>query len=173
MDCAPLNIEELLKKICGLVIDKMEQSGQKFTVLIGKGMPLDYLGDELRISQVIANILSNAMKFTPEGGQISLSVDEVEKLGEQSVLRFSISDTGSGISPEDLPHIWERFYKSDKSRQRTTGQISIGLGLPIAKEILDRHCATVEINSELGIGTTFKITFPDNCSDPLGNKTKI
>ncbi len=125
-------------------------------------------GNGDRLTQLFLILLDNALKFTPTGGTIRIRLENLP-IGQL----LSISDTGSGISPEDLPHIWERFYKSDKSRQRTTGQISIGLGLPIAKEILDRHCATVEINSELGIGTTFKITFPDNCSDPLGNKTKI
>ena len=153
LDCAPLNIEELLKKICGLVIDKMEQSGQKFTVLIGKGMPLDYLGDELRISQVIANILSNAMKFTPEGGQISLSVDEVEKLGEQSVLRFSISDTGIGMSPEQTSRLFNAFEQADGSITKRFG--GTGLGLAISKNIVGKMDGKIWVNSELGKGSTF------------------
>ena len=153
LDCAPLNIEELLKKICGLVIDKMEQSGQKFTVLIGKGMPLDYLGDELRISQVIANILSNAMKFTPEGGQISLSVDEVEKLGEQSVLRFSISDTGIGMTPEQTKRLFNAFEQADGSITKRFG--GTGLGLAISKNIVGKMDGKIWVNSELGKGSTF------------------
>lgn len=124
-------------------------------------------GNGDRLTQLFLILLDNALKFTPTDGTIRI---QLENLPVGQLL--SISDTGSGISPEDLPHIWERFFKSDKSRQRTAGQVSTGLGLPIAKEILDRHCASVEVESKLGVGTTFKIRFPYDCSDPLLNKTK-
>ena len=150
---APLNIEDLLKRICSLVIDKMEQNGQKLTVVIGKEMRLNYIGDELRISQVITNILSNAMKFTPEGGQISLFVDEVKRIGPQTVLRFSISDTGIGMAPEQTARLFKAFEQADGTITKRFG--GTGLGLAISKNIVEKMDGKIWVDSEPGKGSTF------------------
>ncbi|MBR0462988.1 MAG: HAMP domain-containing protein [Clostridia bacterium] len=103
-----------------------------------------------RAEQVLVILLDNAMKYTPEGGTISLAV---RREGDHALL--SVSDTGVGISPEDLPHVFDRFYKADKSH---TGQNGSGLGLSIAREILESLGEKISVQSELGKGTTFTFT---------------
>jgi signal transduction histidine kinase len=111
-------------------------------------------GDRDRLKQVFINLVANAIQYTPEGGEVFLSL---EKIGEQA--RIVIRDTGPGIPAEDLPHIFERFYRAEKSRTRreTAG---FGLGLSIANWIVERHGGRIEVNSEERKGTTFAIWLP-------------
>ena len=98
-------------------------------------------------------LLDNALKYTPDKGKIAV---ELTHSAQQVVL--TIADTGAGIPVEDLPLIWERFYKVDKAHTRENH--GTGLGLSIAKEIIDRHGAKVTVTSECNAGTTFVIQFP-------------
>lgn len=111
-------------------------------------------GDRDRLKQVFINLVANAIQYTPQGGEVFLSL---EKIGEQA--RIIIRDTGPGIPAEDLPHIFERFYRAEKSRTRreTAG---FGLGLSIANWIVERHGGRIEVNSEERKGTTFAIWLP-------------
>jgi len=111
-------------------------------------------GDRDRLKQVFINLVANAIQYTPQGGEVFLSL---EKIGEQA--RLICRDTGPGIPAEDLPHIFERFYRAEKSRTRreTTG---FGLGLSIANWIVERHGGRIEVNSQEGKGTTFAIWLP-------------
>ena len=111
-------------------------------------------GDRDRLKQVFINLVANAVQYTPQGGEIFLSL---ERIGEQA--RIICRDTGPGIPAEDLPHIFERFYRAEKSRTRkeTTG---FGLGLSIANWIVERHGGRIEVNSQEGKGTTFAIWLP-------------
>lgn len=111
-------------------------------------------GDRDRLKQVFINLVANAVQYTPQGGEVFLSL---EKIGEQA--RIICRDTGPGIPTEDLPHIFERFYRAEKSRTRreTTG---FGLGLSIANWIVERHGGRIEVNSQEGKGTTFAIWLP-------------
>ena len=111
-------------------------------------------GDRDRLKQVFINLVANAIQYTPQGGEVFLSLDTI---GEQA--RIICRDTGPGIPAEDLPHIFERFYRAEKSRTRreTTG---FGLGLSIANWIVERHGGRIEVNSQEGKGTTFAIWLP-------------
>jgi signal transduction histidine kinase len=111
-------------------------------------------GDRDRLKQVFINLVANAIQYTPQGGEVFLSL---EKIGEQA--RIICRDTGPGIPAEDLPHIFERFYRAEKSRTRgkTTG---FGLGLSIANWIVERHGGRIEVESKDGKGTTFAIWLP-------------
>ena len=111
-------------------------------------------GDRDRLKQVLINLISNAIKYTPQGGQVFLSM---EKLGEN--LRLIVRDTGQGIPAEDLPHIFERFYRAEKSRTRSKIG-GFGLGLSIAYWIVDHHGGRIEVDSAEGAGTTFAIYLP-------------
>jgi two-component system, OmpR family, sensor kinase len=111
-------------------------------------------GDRDRLKQVFINLVANAVQYTPQGGEVFLSL---QKIGAQA--RVICRDTGPGIPAEDLPHIFERFYRAEKSRTRreTTG---FGLGLSIANWIVERHGGRIEVNSQEGKGTTFAIWLP-------------
>jgi len=109
--------------------------------------------DPERISQVVRNLLDNAITHTPEGGEI-----EVKSLKSSEEAVTTVSDDGSGIPEEDLPYIFDRFYRVDKSRSRGTG--GTGLGLTIAKEIVESHGGTITAKSNEGKGSTFKFTLP-------------
>lgn len=119
---------------------------------IPDGLPMA-LADWSRISEVFDNLLSNAIKFSPDGGTITVRLREVE-----DGVRVEVSDTGIGISQENLPHIFDRFYQVDgSSRRRFRGA---GLGLAIVKRILEVHGGSVGVQSELGKGSTFSFTLP-------------
>lgn len=110
-------------------------------------------GDRAKLRQLLLNILDNAIRYTPRGGEISVSV---EAEGEMAVV--AISDTGIGIPPGDLPHIFERFYRVDKARSRSEG--GSGLGLAIAKHIAEIHGGRIEVESKQGTGSTFRVYLP-------------
>jgi heavy metal sensor kinase len=117
-------------------------------------------GDRDRIKQVFLNIIGNAVDFTPSGGQVSLSL---RRVGEQA--QVMVSDTGPGIPAEDLEHIFERFYRGEKSRTRAKGT-GFGLGLSIAYWIVRSHQGTIEVHSQDGKGTTFCIWLPMHQAEP-------
>lgn len=109
--------------------------------------------DPDRLTQILTNIINNAFKYTPKGKKITISViEKEEKVG------FQVKDEGIGISPEDLPHIFERFYRGDKSRDRKTG--GIGIGLSIVKALVEAHHGEIEIESNIDEGTNLKVYFP-------------
>ncbi len=114
---------------------------------------LDFMiiGDSDKLSQVMFNILSNAVKFSEAEGKISIRME-----GDKNHIRMSVKDTGIGISKKDLPFIFERLYRGDKSRNKIEGS---GIGLTISKQILIQHSATIEVDSKEGVGTTVMVTF--------------
>ena len=113
--------------------------------------------DPERIGQVLRNLLSNAITHTSAGGRITVDLKD-----EGHALRLSVADTGAGIPPEDLPYVFERFYRVDRSRVRATG--GAGLGLTIAKRLVEAHGGTIGVESELGKGSRFTLTLPKNAS---------
>jgi two-component system OmpR family sensor kinase len=111
-------------------------------------------GDRDRLKQVLLNLVGNALQYTPAGGQVTLAL---RKTGERAQL--VVTDTGPGISPQDLPHIFERFYRGEKSRKRSSST-GFGLGLSIAYWIIHNHGGTIEVTSQEGKGTTFCVWLP-------------
>ena len=108
-----------------------------------------------RLNQVLSNLISNALRHTPKGGTISLKTES--GVGEARSVRITVKDSGEGIASEDLPFIFDRFWRGDKSR---TGRVHSGLGLAIAKQIVLAHGGTIEAESDIGKGTTFTIELP-------------
>lgn len=114
------------------------------------------IGDRDRLKQVLINLGGNAIKFTPFGGQITLGLYKTDEYA-----RVVVSDTGPGIKPEDLPHIFERFYRGEKARTRPRSDSSgYGLGLSIAYWIVNNHGGRIEVDSKVGHGTTFAVWLP-------------
>ena len=115
--------------------------------------PAPVLGDAGRLSQIVSNLLENALRYTPEGGQVFLRVREER---ESAVLE--VADTGSGIAAEDLRHVFTRFWRGEKSRSRETG--GAGIGLAIVAELVHAHDGRIDVESKLDQGSTFRVTLP-------------
>lgn len=115
----------------------------------------DLLGEEKELQSAFSNLISNAIRYTPDGGQIQVTLVKNEK----NQIEFCVKDSGPGIAPEHLNRLTERFYRVDKSRSRETG--GTGLGLAIVKHIATRHQALLSISSNLGEGSSFKLIFPN------------
>ena len=118
-------------------------------------MPSDLIVDvdSERIGQVLRNLLANAIAFTPAHGRVEISAHPSDEW-----VQVSVADTGVGVAAEDLPFVFERFYRADKSRTRATG--GAGLGLAIAKQWVEAHGGKIQVESEPGRGTTFTFTLP-------------
>jgi signal transduction histidine kinase len=111
------------------------------------------LVDRARLSQILRNLVANAVTHTPEGGVVTLAA-----MAEAGFIRFEVRDTGEGIPPEHLPHVFDRFYRADAARARATG--GAGLGLAIVRHLVDAHGGEVSASSEPGRGTTISFTLP-------------
>lgn len=118
-----------------------------------RGGRSEIYADKDKISQVLVNLLSNALKYTPQGGKVTISVRE-----KKDMTQIVVKDNGQGIPKEDLPYIFERLYRADKSRNRLTG--GSGIGLTIARSIVAAHGGTIEVNSTEGQGTEFIVSLP-------------
>ncbi len=147
------SLSALLHKVADAMKFTAEDSGHELTVDAPDSLP-EIAGDRERIEQVVVNILSNAVKYTPSGGHIRLAACR----GEKNTVRITVQDDGIGIPAEDVPRLFERFYRVDKARSRAAG--GTGLGLAIAKEIVEKHGGHIELASEYGKGTTVHITLP-------------
>ena len=147
------SLSALLHKVADAMKFTAEDSGHALTVDAPDSLP-EITGDRERIEQVVVNILSNAVKYTPSGGHIRLAACR----GEKNTVRITVQDDGIGIPAEDVPRLFERFYRVDKARSRAAG--GTGLGLAIAKEIVEKHGGHIELASEYGKGTTVHITLP-------------
>jgi signal transduction histidine kinase len=112
-------------------------------------------GDQDRLKQVLVNLIGNAIKYTQSGGEVVISLGK-----EDSKARLSVSDNGPGIPPEDLPHIFERFYRGEKARTRGRDGKGFGLGLSIAYWIVRNHGGNIEVESVIDQGTTFQMWLP-------------
>ncbi|WP_054958325.1 HAMP domain-containing sensor histidine kinase [Paenibacillus dakarensis] len=136
------------------VLSVTEWSWRSKDLAIDMELPSLFIyGDQQMLHQVWMNLITNAVKFTDAGGTISVRVSR-----HDDICKVEISDTGMGISKSDLPHIFNRFYKADSSRNRK--ETSTGLGLSIVKKIVDLHQGHIEVKSEPGKGTTFFVTLP-------------
>ncbi|MBS4538882.1 HAMP domain-containing histidine kinase [Clostridium sp. D2Q-11] len=151
-----LNLEKLdFEKIVQEVNEGFEIEYLRKNITLVKNLEQNIyvLGDEYRLKQVIINLFSNGIKFTNNNGRIDI---EIFKENDYGV--FQISNTGEGISKEDLPYIFERLYRTDKSRNRDKG--GSGLGLSIVKELVNAHNGQVKVNSEIGKKTVFTVYIP-------------
>ncbi|HEX7981169.1 MAG TPA: HAMP domain-containing sensor histidine kinase [Gemmatimonadaceae bacterium] len=142
-------VEELERTFHVLAV----QRGVDFRVTVADGVPDEVQWDVDRINEVMGNLLANAFKFTPSGGHVELTVAPADHS-----LRIEVRDSGAGIPPDQLPHIFEKFYQADN--QRAASASGSGLGLAIAKEIVEAHHGSIRCDSALGKGTTFTLLLP-------------
>ena len=114
---------------------------------------MEITGDSERLAQVVTNLLVNAVQYNRPEGEVRVKLEN-----QAGLAVLAVSDTGPGISGEDLPHVFERFYRGDKSR--TTSNGNAGLGLAISKAIVEAHGGTIEVASQEQVGTTFTVRLP-------------
>ena len=127
--------------------------------------------DERRIRQVLINLLNNAVKFTPEGGTITLDVSHVATTAEISYLRFAVIDTGIGISAENIQKLFQPFIQIDSALNRQ--YVGTGLGLALVKRIVELHGGKVGLTSEVGVGSCFSVEIPFNKSNHVIGSPKL
>ncbi len=153
----PLDLR--LVELDTLLLEVMQQmrilAGEKVKLHLSEIDQVLVCGDRDRLKQVLVNLIGNAIEYTPSGGKVTVGLGKKER---QACL--TVSDTGPGIPEEDLPHIFERFYRGEKSRQRSRDGKGFGLGLSIAYWIVNNHNGRIEVSSKVGQGTTFCVWLP-------------
>ncbi len=148
------DLGQSLAHVCKLMTIQASERHHTINLDPGKNIPA-ITGDRERIEQVFINIISNAVKYTPDGGRIDIKAVASQSEGE---VRVYIRDNGIGIAEEDLSKLFERFYRVDKSRTSESG--GTGLGLSIAKEIVESHGGSITARSKVGVGTLMTVTLP-------------
>jgi two-component system sensor histidine kinase BaeS len=150
-DAQDVPVEDLFGRVLARHGRAAEQKSVQLVADVAPGAEI-VTGDPMRLEQALQNLAANALRHTPRGGRVTLNA----ALDDGSVT-ITIEDTGSGIPPEHLPHVFDRFYKVDPAR---TAQSGSGLGLSIVRAIVERHGGKVSASSVPGRGTTFRIKFP-------------
>jgi two-component system phosphate regulon sensor histidine kinase PhoR len=150
MRLEPVLLQNLVPETVARLTQKANANGITVTLDVPPDLP-PVNGDADRLVQVMVNLVDNAVKYTPSGGSVLVSVRE-----DGPSIRISVADTGLGIPQVDLTRIFERFYRVDKARSRATG--GTGLGLSIVKHIVEALGGTISVESEVGRGSTFTIT---------------
>ena len=149
-----LSMTELLEDVITSFSGRAEEAGIQLLIKASEqGEELTVEGDWHRLDQVIGNLVANATRYTPEGGQITLGA-----IREGDSILVAIQDSGEGIPEEDLPFVFDRFWKGDKSRSRSSG--GSGLGLAIARQLVTAHGGAISVESQEGEGTTFTVRLP-------------
>ena len=153
LDYKPVDLRALVEEVCKHAEILAEEKNIK--IIIAFLEPIEIKGDEVRLRQMVWNVLQNGIKYTQQGGELKISLQN-----EGDFALLTIQDTGIGIPEEDLPLIFNRFYRVDKARTRDEG--GSGLGLSICRQIAEAHKGKIEVESKLGIGTRFKIRLPNS-----------
>jgi signal transduction histidine kinase len=157
-----VDVAALLQSTATALATRARQHGVQLVLEIGPRLPMVY-ADPQRIGQVVRNLLSNALTYTPPGGTVRLCAH-----ADGPAVRIEVRDTGCGIRPEHLPNVFERFYRADPSRARSTG--GSGIGLALVKQFVEVHGGTVGVLSAPGQGSCFSFTLPrlDQAADGAG-----
>ncbi|GEM_PF-6067422 len=146
----PFNVRALIEELTGTLQPRTEHKG--LTIGLLADPDLHIVADRERLARALTNLIDNAVKFTPEGGQIVVTARKTA-----DCVAIEVSDTGDGIPAAELPRLFERFYRADKARRREGGT---GIGLPIVKSIVEAHNGVVDVHSEEGAGSRFRIKLP-------------
>jgi two-component system, OmpR family, sensor kinase len=151
LNCKPMDLRDMVEEVCKHA--EVLAGEKNISIIIAFLEFVKINGDEVRLRQMIWNILHNGIKYTKPGGELKVSLQDE---GEFALL--TIQDTGIGIPEKDLPSIFDRFYRVDKARSKDEG--GSGLGLSICKHITEAHKGTIEVESKIGVGSRFKIRLP-------------
>ena len=163
------SFRNMLEQINTMVMSQCAEKGLHYECRVIGGVSDYYIGDDMKLKQVLINILSNAIKFTDAPGNVTLTVERTAVFGDHSTVRFRISDTGIGMERAFIPKIFDAFTQEDSSRNNKYG--STGLGMAITKNIVELMNGTISVESEKGVGTEFTVIVTLNNSDQKGPVT--
>ena len=149
---APAAVSDVVEQAVQILRPQADAKGVTLAVDLPPDLPEVDI-DRERIGQVLRNLMNNALAHTPAGGEIGVSARR-----DGGFVSVAVRDTGEGISPDDLPHVFDRFYRADRSRARQTG--GYGLGLAIVRQLVVSHGGTITVESRVGQGSTFTFTAP-------------
>jgi signal transduction histidine kinase len=166
IDSAEFGFERAVQKAVNVITSRVQEKRQRFSVRLAKDIPRLLIGDEQRLIQVMTNLLSNAVKFTPNGGSITLDASLQKEDGEDCLVRVSVSDTGVGITAQQMPRLFTSFQQADSSISRKFG--GTGLGLAISKRIVELMGGQFHVSSRPGEGSTFSFFFRAKRVSPQG-----
>lgn len=164
---APLHLESTDLR---LLVGEVEETGELLAENSGVAIhvelpphPVSLEVDASRIRQLLINLVTNALKYTPRGGEVRIALADLPER-----VTLTVTDTGIGIAPGDLPHVFDRFYRADTARTRTGERPGAGLGLAICKWVAEAHGGTIEVHSRPGRGTTFAVRLPRPAATAAG-----
>ena len=155
-----------LEQVNTIISNQCRDKGLSYECLIKGRVDDHYIGDAMKLKQVMINLLGNAVKFTPKGGSVSFAIEEGARFEKMASLRLIVRDTGIGMRADYLPHIFEPFSQEDSSSTSRYG--STGLGMPITRSIVELMNGQIDVESEKGKGTTFTVTVTLGVSDRKG-----
>ncbi|MCL1835072.1 MAG: response regulator [Oscillospiraceae bacterium] len=148
--------ERMLQKVVNVVVFRVNEKNQKLSVKLDPKVPPRLIGDDQRLAQVITNLLSNAVKFTPDGGAITLQIENAGEADGKCIVKVDVADNGVGISHEQLTRLFTSFEQAESSTSRKFG--GTGLGLAISKQIVELMDGTITVESDIGKGSVFSFT---------------
>ena len=163
------SFRNMLEQINTMVTSQCEEKGLHYECRMTGGVSDYYIGDDMKLKQVLINILSNAIKFTDAPGSVILTVERTAVFEDHSTIKFCISDTGIGMDPEFIPKIFDTFTQEDSSRNSKYG--STGLGMAITKNIVELMNGTISVKSEKGAGSEFTVIITLNACNHQGPVT--
>ena len=149
IETSKVTVDSFMDEVATTLRPDVERHGQKLECRVAAGLPA-VCADRDRLLQVFSNLVGNAVKFTAAGGTVTVAAD-----AHHSRVRFSVSDTGSGITPENVPHLFDRFWQASRTDRR-----GMGLGLSIVKALVEAHGGHMAVASTPGHGTTFAFSVP-------------
>lgn len=154
-----VNVHDIIQRVIA-TLTPISELEQKNIILRNNSRITTILGDEDELIQIFHNIIENAIKYGALDTDVSIEISDVDRVAgiDGNVVSVSVTDQGGGIAAQDIPRLTERFYRADKSRSRIKG--GTGLGLAIVKHILNRHRGRLQIDSQVGVGSTFTIFLP-------------
>jgi signal transduction histidine kinase len=156
LEMGPVAPEEIVAEATQAFKQEIAAKNQELVIEVSEGLPT-VTGDRGRLIQVLTNLISNATKYTPEGGKITVRADVVSDLGT-FFISWNVLDTGIGVAPEEIEHLFTKYFRSQRSAVRSVQ--GTGLGLVITRSIVEMHGGTVSVVSEAGKGSTFSFTVP-------------
>lgn len=156
LEFSPVDLKELFHSIYEVFLPAASKKSIQMHQGINEHLYIE--GDEDRLRQIFMNLLSNAISYTSEGGRVKVEAEILNKDHEDEKIRIIVSDTGMGIPKKDIPRIFERFYRVDKARSRSSG--GTGLGLSIVKHLIELHNGTIRVESKVGEGSSFIVDLP-------------